>query len=95
MLIKGAQVVSTVQELQGVLKRNATAEEIIEPQRVLDVLHEALFIDKAPAQVDARLLEEANYLGFIRTIDRICTPPTRWGSAGTEFAISLTPSPCC
>lgn len=42
-----------------------------EQKRVLDVLHEKRFMDKAPAEVYARLLDEAKYLCSIRTMYRI------------------------
>jgi putative transposase len=42
-----------------------------ERQRVLDVLHEERFVDKAPAQVYATLLDERIYLCSIRTMYRI------------------------
>jgi len=42
-----------------------------ERQAVLTVLHEDRFVDKAPAQVYARLLDEEKYLCSIRTMYRI------------------------
>lgn len=42
-----------------------------ERQAVLSVLHEDRFVDKAPAQVYARLLDEEKYLCSIRTMYRI------------------------
>jgi putative transposase len=42
-----------------------------ERQRVLDVLHEERFVDKAPAQVYATLLDVGTYLCSIRTMYRI------------------------
>jgi putative transposase len=42
-----------------------------ERQQVLDVLHEERFVDKAPAEVYATLLDEGIYLCSIRTMYRI------------------------
>jgi hypothetical protein len=42
-----------------------------ERQQVLDVLHEERFVDKAPAQVYATLLDEGTYLCSIRSMYRI------------------------
>ncbi len=42
-----------------------------ERQAVLSVMHEERFVDKAPAQVYARLLDEEKYLCSIRTMHRI------------------------
>jgi putative transposase len=42
-----------------------------ERQVVLDVLHEPRFVDLAPAEVFATLLEEARYLCSVRTMHRI------------------------
>lgn len=43
----------------------------IEQQQVLDVLHGPRFVDLAPAQVYAQLLEEGRYLCSIRTMYRL------------------------
>ena len=42
-----------------------------EQQQVLDVLHSPRFVDLAPAQVYAQLLEEGRYLCSIRTMYRL------------------------
>ncbi|MBI9019622.1 MAG: transposase, partial [Phycisphaerae bacterium] len=42
-----------------------------EQQKVLDVLHNPRFVDQAPAQVYAQLLEEGRYLCSIRTMYRL------------------------
>jgi len=42
-----------------------------EQQRVLDVLHEERFVDKAPQEVYASLLDEGTYLCSVRTMYRI------------------------
>jgi putative transposase len=42
-----------------------------EEQQILDRLHTARFIDKAPAEVYATLLDEGEYLGSIRTFYRL------------------------
>ena len=42
-----------------------------EQQKVLDSLHAPRFVDLAPAQVYAQLLEEGNYLCSIRTMYRL------------------------
>ncbi len=42
-----------------------------EEQRILDRLHEERFIDKAPAEVYATLLDEGLYIGSIRTYYRV------------------------
>lgn len=47
----------------------ALSEE--EQRQVLDVLHEERFVDKAPAEVYARLLDEGKYLCSFRTMYRI------------------------
>ncbi len=44
-----------------------------EQQKVLDTLHTPRFVDLAPAQVYAQLLEEGSYLCSIRTMYRILT----------------------
>ena len=43
----------------------------IERQEVLDVLHSERFVDQAPAQVAAALLDEERYLCSVRTMYRI------------------------
>jgi len=42
-----------------------------EQQQVLDVLHEERFMDKAPAEVYAKLLDEGRFLCSISTMYRI------------------------
>ena len=42
-----------------------------EQQRVLDALHEERFVDKAPQEVYASLLDEGTYLCSVRTMYRI------------------------
>ena len=42
-----------------------------ERQAVLDVLHEKRFVDLAPAEVQATLLDESRYLCSTRTMYRI------------------------
>lgn len=49
----------------------ARALSPVERQAVLDVLHEERFVDLAPPQVYARLLEEGRFLCSIRTMYRI------------------------
>lgn len=53
--------------------RPAPARKLAEAERssVLDVLHDARFVDKAPAQIYAALLDEGRYLCSIRTMYRI------------------------
>ena len=57
----------------GPRRRPAVPRElpIAERQQVLDVLHEPRFVDWAPAQVHAQLLDEGIYLCSARTIHRI------------------------
>ena len=43
----------------------------VEKQSILDVLHTDRFVDKAPAEVYATLLDEDTYLCSIRTMYRI------------------------
>ena len=43
----------------------------IERQNVLDVLHDGRFVDKAPHEVYAALLDEGEYLCSARTMYRI------------------------
>ena len=43
----------------------------VERQKVLDILHTDRFVDKAPAEVYATLLDEGTYLCSIRTMYRI------------------------
>ena len=43
----------------------------LERQEVLDVLHSERFVDQAPAQVAAALLDEERYLCSVRTMYRI------------------------
>jgi putative transposase len=47
------------------------ALSVDERQQVLDVLHEERFMDKAPAEVYAKLLDEGRYLCSISTMYRI------------------------
>jgi hypothetical protein len=47
------------------------ALSVDERQHVLDVLHEERFMDKAPAEVYAKLLDEGRYLCSISTMYRI------------------------
>ena len=42
-----------------------------EEARILDALHEPRFVDKAPAEVYATLLDEGTYVGSIRTYYRV------------------------
>lgn len=49
-----------------------------ERQAILDALHEPRFVDKAPAQVHAILLDEGQYLGSVRTMHR-CLEEAREG----------------
>lgn len=42
-----------------------------EEQQILDTLHADRFVDKAPAEVYATLLDEGTYLGSIRTMYRV------------------------
>jgi putative transposase len=53
--------------------RRAPARRLadIERRQVLDVLHEPRFVDLAPAQVFATLLEEGRYLCSVRTMHRV------------------------
>ncbi len=48
----------------------ARALTAAERKVVLDVLHEPRFMDKAPAQVHALLLDEGQYIGSVRTMHR-------------------------
>jgi len=43
----------------------------VEESRILDALHQPRFVDKAPAEVYAALLDEGMYLGSIRTFYRV------------------------
>jgi putative transposase len=52
-------------------KRPAQALSDGEQQTVLATLHEPRFVDKAPPQVYAQLLEEGRYLCSIRTMYRL------------------------
>jgi putative transposase len=47
-----------------------------ERREILDVLHEPRFIDLAPAEVFAALLEEGRYLASLRTMHRILSEHT-------------------
>jgi putative transposase len=53
--------------LRGSARRLSDAEE----QRILDAMHEDRFVDKAPAEVYATLLDEGIYVGSIRTFYRV------------------------
>ena len=55
-----------------------------ERQEVLGALHCERFVDKAPAQVWATLLDEGTYLCSIRTMYRILEEHGRSESAGTN-----------
>jgi putative transposase len=46
-----------------------------EQQAILDTLHSDRFVDLAPAQVWATLLDEGVYLGSISTFYRLLRPP--------------------
>ena len=52
-------------------RRSVRALSDEERHEVLDVLHEERFVDKAPAQVWATLMDEGRYLCSIRTMHRI------------------------
>ncbi|HVT17521.1 MAG TPA: IS3 family transposase, partial [Thermoanaerobaculia bacterium] len=52
-------------------RRSPRALAPAERQGVLDILHSERFIDRAPAQVQATLLEEGTYLCSSRTMYRI------------------------
>lgn len=52
-------------------KRPARALSEVERRRVLAIVHEERFVDKAPPEIYARLLDEGVYLCSIRTIYRI------------------------
>ena len=54
-------------------RRPAPPRRLLDAQRaqVLDVLHEPRFVDHAPAEVFATLLEQNRYLCSIRTMHRI------------------------
>lgn len=49
-------------------RRALSPEEV---EEVVDVLHEVRFLDKSPAQIYAKLLDEGKYLCSIRTMYRI------------------------
>lgn len=51
-------------------RRNALALSQAEVRALLDVMHEPRFVDKAPAQVHAMLLDEGRYLASPRTMHR-------------------------
>ena len=44
---------------------------VSERQAILDTLHSERFVDQSPAEVHATLLEEAQYLGSVRTMYRV------------------------
>jgi putative transposase len=52
-------------------RKSARALTEEEKKKILDVLHEERFVDKAPAAVYAKLLDEGVYLCSIRTMYRI------------------------
>jgi putative transposase len=52
-------------------RSSARALSVQERQDVLDALHEPRFVDKAPAEVYATLLDEGTYVGSIRTYYRV------------------------
>ena len=52
-------------------RRPPSALDLQERQAVLDVLHSERFVDKAPREVFATLLDEGSYVCSIRTIYRI------------------------
>ena len=52
-------------------RRSARGLSAEEQQLILDALHEPRFVDKAPAEVYATLLDEKVYLGSIRTFYRV------------------------
>jgi putative transposase len=55
----------------GPRPKPARALSAVERQEVLDVLHEPRFMDVAPAEVHARLLDEGRYLCSERTMYRV------------------------
>jgi len=61
-----------------------------ERQGVLDELHSERFVDQAPQEVYAALLDEGQYLCSIRTMYRILGRTRRSKGAGTSCAIPLT-----
>ena len=66
-----------------------------EREEVLGALHCERFVDKAPAQVWATLLDEGTYLCSIRTMYRILEEHGEVRSAGTNGAIRTTRSRSC
>ncbi len=56
---------------QGAPRRSARRLSDTEQQRILDHLHADRFVDKAPAEVYATLLDEGLYVGSIRTFYRV------------------------
>jgi hypothetical protein len=57
---------------------------------ILSVLHEPRFVDLAPAEVYATLLDEGRYLCFERTMYRLSRPTRRCGSGGINSGIPAT-----
>lgn len=53
------------------LKKSSRALNLFERQRILDTVHSERFMDAAPGQVVAELLDEGLYIGSERTIYRV------------------------
>ena len=69
----------------------APARALSEPERqeVLQLLHSERFVDAAPAQVHATLLEEGSYLCSTRSMYRILAAAARSGSGATSSSTAL------
>jgi putative transposase len=55
-----------------------------EGHAILDMLHQPRFVDLAPAEVWATLLDEGTYLGRCPRSTGCCAPPGRAGNAGPK-----------
>ena len=63
----GVATTAPVKAIKDVPRRLSELEE----KAIVDALHEGRFVDKAPAEVYATLLDEGIYLGSIRTFYRV------------------------
>jgi len=67
----------------------------IERQNVLDVLHDGRFVDKAPHEVYAALLDEGEYLCSARTMYRILEANNEVKERRDQLGIRFMQSPNC
>ncbi len=71
----------------------ANALQDAERERILAMLRDPAFVDKAPAQVWARLLDQGTYLCSVSTMYRILAKAAKCASAAARPPTRAKPSP--